>query len=318
MAIYTDVAGTGSALLPPGVVGEFVEVATSGGTMAGGEMVPLLHALFDGAATLHRAPVDLTGWRALLVRDHAPTSQYDAMIQLIRGGFDVPDGVACAARTGRGMHGFRGREWHALDGNIHLTVHFAPDRPIERFESAFTALAAVAAAEAAESVPGLSGRVRIKWVNDVLVDGRKVGGVLAYTQTREHVVTSVVLGIGLNVEATPVVDRSEFVPAVSSLRDAADDPGDVRIGPVLYALLDAVRRNYATLLADGPEPLLAAYRQRSAVLGEVVTILADDLSTSAIIATGRVAAIGDGLELYLEGRDEPVTRGRLVLSLPRD
>jgi biotin-(acetyl-CoA carboxylase) ligase len=310
MAIYTDAAAAGAALLPPGVVGEFTQVPTAGEATA-----PLLRALFDGATTVYRAPIDVTGWHAVLVREHAPASQYDALIQLLRSGVAVPDRVACAARAGTGMHGFRGRAWSALEGNIHLTVHFTPARRIERFESAFTALAAVAAAEAAESVPDLRGRVQIKWVNDVLVDSMKVGGVLAYTQTREDVMTAVVLGIGLNVEATPVVERSLYVPAASCLRDAAPAPLAVTADAVLHALLDALLRNYALLLEEGPAPLLGAYRARSAVLGEVVTVVGDDASASEIVATGRVAAIGDGLELYIEGHAAPVTRGRLLLGV---
>jgi BirA family transcriptional regulator, biotin operon repressor / biotin---[acetyl-CoA-carboxylase] ligase len=309
MAIYADTAAPDRIPLPPEVVGTYARVATSGEALA-----PLLHAVFAGAASLYRAPLDLTGWRAILVREHAASSQYDDLIQLIRRGVRVPDRVACLARTGSGMRGFRGREWVALPGNIHLTVHFAPGRAIERFESAFTVLAAVAAAQAAESVPGLGGRARIKWVNDVLVDGGKVGGVLAYTQTRESVVSAVVLGIGLNVEATPQVERSDFVPAAASLRDAAPDPALANVGPVLAELLNALQRSYALLLREGAAPLLEEYRARSAVLGEVVTIMKDDTASAEVVASGRVTAIGDGLELYLDGRTDPVTRGRLVLG----
>jgi BirA family transcriptional regulator, biotin operon repressor / biotin---[acetyl-CoA-carboxylase] ligase len=309
MAVYTDSLAPGAVLLPDGLIGTFLPVATAGEPEA-----PLLHAIFDGAPTVQRAPVDLTGWRAVLVRDHAPGSQYDALIQLVRSGTPVPDQVACLARGGSGMHGFRGRPWSAQPGNIHLTAHFAPGRPVERFESAFTALAAVAAAEAAESVAGLAGRARIKWVNDILVDGCKVGGVLTYTQTRDTLLTAVVLGIGLNVEVTPPVERSPFVPAVSCLRELAPDPAAASIGAVLPVLLDALQRGYATLLAEGAGPALAGYRARSAVLGERVTIIGEGGAATEIVASGRVAAIGDGLELYLEGRSEPITRGRLLLE----
>jgi biotin-(acetyl-CoA carboxylase) ligase len=316
MALYTDSRDAAAALLGTDRIGEF------GRSAAEKPVQPLLRAVFDGATPLLSAPVDTTGWRALLVRDHAPASQYDVLVQLLRAGVRVPDTVACLARTGSGMHGFRGRPWSAHAGNIHLVVHFAPDRAIDRFDSALTALAAVSAAEAvAATSPFPAG---IKWVNDIIVQGCKVGGVLAFTQTRDAVVSSVVLGIGLNVETTPAVERSAFVPAASSLcalaETAAGDDGApaITVPSVLHALLDALRRNYALLLSDGATPLLDAYRRHSVIIGQRVRIISDDVAAElpadpAILAEGRVTGIGDALELYLEGVEAPVTRGRLLL-----
>jgi biotin-[acetyl-CoA-carboxylase] ligase BirA-like protein len=315
MALYTDSRDAAAALLGMPTIGALAAAA------AEPPLQPLLRGLFDNCSVLS-APVDTTGWRALLVRDHAPGSQYDALVQLLRAGVQVPDAVACLARTGSGMHGFRGRRWSAHAGNIHLVVHFAPDRPIDRFDSALTALAAVSAAEAVEAASLL--RAGIKWVNDIIARDCKVGGVLAFTQTRGAQVSNVVLGIGLNVETTPVVARSEFVPAASSLCALADLPeGDVAapaitVPTVLHALLDALRRNYALLLQDGAAPLLDAYRQRSVIIGEHVTVVSDDTAAEDpderhVIAEGRVTGIGDALELFIEGRDSAVTRGRLLL-----
>jgi biotin-[acetyl-CoA-carboxylase] ligase BirA-like protein len=306
MALFVDNPRGEGVLLPPEVVGAFAPA-----NPADSDVAQLLHALFGPDASLHSAPVDLAGWRAVLVRDHANGSQYDAVIQLIRSGVALPDGVACLARTGSGMHGFRGRPWSACDGNIHLTVHLAPGCAVERFESAFTVLAAVSALEAVDSVASLRGEAGIKWVNDILVHGFKVGGVLAHTQTRDSVVTAVVLGIGLNVEATPEVERSRFVPAASSLREHAADPASVRVGDVLHALLESLWRNYALLLREGHEPLLDRYRARSAILGESVEICSEDGDATEVVARGRVERIGDGLELYLEGNGTPIVRGRL-------
>jgi hypothetical protein len=56
------------------------------------------------------------------------------------------------------------------------------------------------------------------------------------------------------------------------------------------------------------------YRARSALIGRHVTVCEEGDDPTNVRAAGRVAAIGDGLELYLEGRAEPVTRGRLILG----
>jgi biotin-[acetyl-CoA-carboxylase] ligase BirA-like protein len=310
MSVCTDNPAWGRVLLPARSTGAFEPCATGACDDA------TLTAVLGSASSLSCAPLtdpDLAGW-TLLARDSAPGSQYDALIELVRAR-PLPDRLACVARTGTGFHGFKGRSWSAEPGNIHLTVHLAPNRPIEHLHSAFTVMAAVAALDAIDAVPGFDGAARVKWVNDVLVSGAKVAGVLAYTQTRADVVASVIIGIGLNVEATPSVQRSAWVPAAGSLRGLAADPAQVEPPVVLRNLLAAIERRYELLLAEGNGPLVEIYRTRSAILGREVSILADDGSDPAgVIAAGRVTAIGDGLELYVEGHAGPITRGRLVLG----
>ena len=61
--------------------------------------------------------------------------------------------------------------------------------------------------------------------------------------------------------------------------------------------------------------LIDRYRERSVVVGKEVRVCVDDASSpSKTIAEGKVQNIGDNLELYLAGRDAPVTRGRLILE----
>jgi biotin-(acetyl-CoA carboxylase) ligase len=142
--------------------------------------------------------------------------------------------------------------------------------------------------------------------------------VLAYTQTRSDVITSAVLGIGLNVETTPPVARSAFVPAASSLRELVQEPGSIDTATVLAALLHALHRRYSDVLDAGHHSIMEQYRARSALIGRDVAICDEGDDPSRVHAEGRVVAIGDGLELYLEGRAEPVTRGRLILGgVPR-
>jgi biotin-[acetyl-CoA-carboxylase] ligase BirA-like protein len=229
----------------------------------------------------------------------------------------LPDGLACIAADGSALRGFHGRSWADAAGNIHLTVHLAPERPVPRFETAFLAMAAVAAADAIDRAPGLRGRAGIRWVNDLVIDDAKVGGVLARTQSRGDIVTGVMLGIGLNVQTSPAVEPTPFVPRAGTLRRFAADPASVRLAPVLAELLGALRRRYDALLRDGFAPILAEYRARSTVIGREVRV-SHDLPDEQprVFAQGRVRAIGDGLELMLDGHAQPVRRGRLLVATP--
>jgi biotin-(acetyl-CoA carboxylase) ligase len=243
----------------------------------------------------------------------AAASQFETLAALARRGVRLPDGLACVAAGGAGFRGFHGRSWVAAPGNIQLTVHLAPERAVPGFETAFLALAALAAVDAIDRVPGLAGRAGIRWVNDLVIDDAKVGGVLARTQSQGDVVAGVLLGVGLNVETLPRVAPTAFVPRAAALRDFAPEPAAVRVAAVLADLLAALRARYDALAAAGCAPLAEAYRARSTVLGRAVRVSEDTPDeVPRVFAAGRVRAIGDGLELLLDGDDRPVRRGRLV------
>jgi BirA family biotin operon repressor/biotin-[acetyl-CoA-carboxylase] ligase len=312
MAIYCDSLPFAAEVLPE-------EFAPRGAFVPAGpdDLSPLIAALLGERKDVHVCRTSPPDWMQLILAADAARSQCDRLLALSRDGHDIPDRTACLSRTGRGFRGFKGRSWSGAPGNIHLAVHFAPGCVVERFEVAFTILAALAAVEAIDGVPEVGLRAGIRWVNDIVVGDAKLGGVLAHTQTCGRVVTSAILGIGLNVAATPDVEPTPFVPAVSSLHALTEGAG-VPLNVVVARLLDALQRNYRLLLQAGYRPLLDRYRQRSTILGRECTVCTDESDLiPEVIATGRVVAIGDGLELELEGRSAPITRGRLFVGRPR-
>lgn len=311
MGVYTDSPDYAATVLASRLVETFSPVVETDSAAR-----PPLHDFFRPGHAVYGSSEDPAGWDHLLVTAFAPRSNYDALIRLARRSM-LPDRMACLAGSGVGFHGYKGRSWAAAPGNLHLSVHLRPDRPVARFEVAFTILAALSVVEAVDAVPGLAGAAGVKWVNDVVLDGAKIAGVLAYTQSGDAGVRSAVLGMGVNVETAPGVAPTPFVPRVSCLRDRSPAAAADLRRRVLAALLDALARNYATLLAEGYLPLLERYRARSVVVGREVTIATEDSDAElSPLVGGKVVCIGDGLELYLEGSPVPVTRGRLVLDGP--
>jgi BirA family biotin operon repressor/biotin-[acetyl-CoA-carboxylase] ligase len=309
LAVYTRNPRYAGKVLPEEVVRRLAPVD---GSRQG--VRPLLDSIFSGGGTLLGTAWDDLRFD-LLVTEFSPHSQYDKLIELARDPPGLPDRVACLAGSGRDFHGFKGRSWAAVPGNLHLAVHLAPNRPIEGFEVAFTALAALSVVEAIDELDGLSSRPMIKWVNDILMGDAKVAGILAYTQSRDTTVSSAVLGFGLNVESTPLVEPTLFVPAVASLRDFLPEGAPDAQARVLQALLLALDRNYDTLLAEGATSLVERYRERSKVVGEEVTICTETSDkTLRLVDRGRVMGLGDRLELILDGRAAPITGGRLIMG----
>jgi len=307
MRIWTDSVAFGERLTGAGAVWE------AAGHDQAASIAPLLPRLY-GSRPLWTAELPTQpGWPHLCAVETTDDSQFDQLIALSRESAAFPDGTLCLAGGGRGLHGQRGRPWDARAGNIHLSLWLTPPAAVVDTPLALLAMTAVAVVEAIDAIPGLAGRAGIKWVNDILIDGAKVCGILTHLARRPNAGVGVV-GIGLNVEATPDVPPTAFVPAVTSLRSAAPNPELCRLGPVLRTLLDALARAYADLRLDGPADLAERYRSRSLVLGREVAVCAEDgPGAPRVVAEGRAVRLGEGLELYLAGHAQPFTTGRLLL-----
>lgn len=255
----------------------------------------------------------LPGWH-LFCTERSIFSQYDCVVNLCSEGCDLADRVACLAGSGENFHGQRGRPWIAAAGNLHLTVHLRPERSIPDFGLGFPLLAAVSVVETVDALPGLEGAASLKWVNDILIDSAKVAGFVAHVQSQEDEVRSAVLGVGLNVETIPDVEPTPYVPLVTSLKTQSPNPDTCGLGSVLFRLLSRLDINYRALLAGETRSLLDVYRTRSAVLGRDVRVMSDPLEgPERETARGRVTAIGDRLELHVEGCGRPLHSGRLIL-----
>jgi BirA family biotin operon repressor/biotin-[acetyl-CoA-carboxylase] ligase len=142
--------------------------------------------------------------------------------QLVDRSLDEGAVVVCDVQTaGRGR---QGRPWAAPAGTAILcSVLLKP--PAERAQQELSLVAGQAVAETIEHATGLA--VQIKWPNDVMVNRRKVAGVLA-----EASEGTVVLGVGMNVNQT----REQL-------------PGDATTAPGSLYTSDGVRRERAPLLA---------------------------------------------------------------------
>ena len=159
----------------------------------------------------------------------------------------APHGTLVTAGEQSAGRGRQGRTWSAPPGRSLLMSLVLRDPPT---------LLPLAAAVAVADVCGPA--ARIKWPNDVLLDGRKAAGILVEGRPFEG---WAVLGIGLNVAVRP-----DDLP--EELRDVATglgrEPADVE--PTLVELLAALERR----LGEDGEATLAAWRERDALRGREI------------------------------------------------
>nr|MBN2278938.1 hypothetical protein [candidate division Zixibacteria bacterium] len=278
------------------------------------ELRPAAQRIFP-TGFIYRTMVEFNSdWRYLLLVDHAKESHYDIITGLCHDGAALPGKMLCLAGSGEGFHGFHARPWVSPPGNIYLVVYLSPGQPVKNFGPGFMVLAAVSAVEAIDEFADLKDRAQIKWVNDIWVDNHKVGGVLAYSQVEGNIVTGVVLGIGLNVETTPRVTPSLFVPRAGCLADFSESE-ECRRDFFLQSLIDRLGKNCGRLLRGEYPALLEIYRSRSIIIDRMVEIIPDtpDEKQEPSVS-GRVRGIGENLEVYLDGRTSPIRQGRLVIK----
>ena len=162
--------------------------------------------------------------------------------------------LADAQTAGRGRHGQR---WVSPPGNLYLSVLLRPAPAAARW-GVLPLAAGVAVAEGLVS-EGVD--ARLKWPNDVVVAGRKVGGILVEATSSAEGLESVVVGIGVNVSVRPAGLPAEVAAALTCVEDELGRPVD-RLA-LAAAVLVRLGVWYHALARGGPEVVQAAWRARA-------------------------------------------------------
>ncbi|NRG18684.1 biotin--[acetyl-CoA-carboxylase] ligase [Rhizobiales bacterium] len=96
----------------------------------------------------------------------------------------------------------RGRAWTSEKGNFYASLLLIDPGPSERVGE-LPMVAAVALADAVEKACGVIGVVKLKWPNDLLIEGRKISGILLEALTLEEGRRAIVCGFGVNCAHHP-------------------------------------------------------------------------------------------------------------------
>lgn len=182
---------------------------------------------------------------------------------------DRPHGFVLLAEEQTGGRGRLGRTFVSpAQTGVYQTILLHPTLPIGHIQLA-TIAAAVAVAEAVEQTAGFS--PQIKWVNDVLHEGRKLAGILteATIEGESGAVSALLVGIGVNLRPNPA-----WPDDVRAVAGALSEFGRVpRRAAMAAAVLDAFERAYTLLEQDRADELLARYRSRLCCLGRPVRVI---------------------------------------------
>jgi len=218
--------------------------------------------IWSAEEILGRCPAPEGGpvWEPLLLTETASTNDV-AREQASRG---VPGGfVVAAARQARGR-GRLGRVWEsAREAGLYVSILLRPELAT-RDAGQLTVLGSVAMADAVEAAAGF--RPQIKWPNDLVVDGRKLGGLLIETEPTGPRLAWAVIGIGINVNH----EQGDFSPEVRAIATSLRliTGRSHRRADLLVAVLRAFSNRLVRPFAETRE----AWEASSLTLGQRVTL----------------------------------------------
>ena len=190
-------------------------------------------------------------------------STNDRALELGREG--APHGSAVAARRQTAGRGRRGHVWESPEGNVYLSVVLRP----RVVPSRLPGLAAACGLGAAEALDALlaSNAPQLKWPNDLLAAGRKLGGILVEAARGGDGETFAVCGIGINRETAPLnlgaISLAEIGVATSfsalaqALRAGIVSRVDAWASAAGERPLDGLREDYLARLAWRGEKVVA-------------------------------------------------------------
>ncbi len=207
--------------------------------------------------------------------------------------------VLLAAEEQTAGRGRRGRRWHSVPG---AGITFSLGRRVHRPARELPALSLVAGVAVARALHALGvGAVRLKWPNDLVVDGAKLGGILVETRGAGHAV----IGIGLNHRRTPGLE-AKVRRRLAFIEELAPVSRNRVIQAIGAALMEALGR----FDARGLDALRADWEAMDAHAGQRLRVRLADGRTLSGIAAG----LGEdgALRIHTRRGIRAVASGRVV------
>lgn len=201
------------------------------------------------------------------------------------------DGTVVAAESQSAGRGRLARTWFSPPGlNLYCSIivrGLGRRLSLADWLSWVPLTTALAAAEAVQGVAAIS--LALKWPNDLLLDERKVGGILCESSLTVPDNPIVVIGIGLNVNVPGDLFPDELLPIATSLFESSHQLIDRN--RLLAQLLLELEQGLDELRDHGPSRLLQAYMRRCTTLGRQVRVV---LGANEELLGTAVAITADG------------------------
>ncbi|WP_068781710.1 biotin--[acetyl-CoA-carboxylase] ligase [Paenibacillus sp. GM2] len=247
----------------------------------------------------------VTFGRQIHVMDVVKTTQDEVRALAEQG---VAEGTLVIAEEQTVGRGRQGRKWYSPSGKgIWMSLLLKPRQPIS-FAAQLTLLTAVAVCRALRKVSGVD--VGIKWPNDLLIEGRKLCGILVESISEDELLKYCIVGIGIDVNLQLEDIPEELRSVATSLRIESDSKQDraLLIAEILYEL----EQLYHLYNEEGFAPIGHLWEALSVTIGRQVQIRTPQGESSGV-ATG-LDSSGALLITDQHGQERTIYSGEIQLG----
>ena len=171
------------------------------------------------------------------------------------------EGLVVQALQQQGARGRHGNKWDAPIGNLYMSILLRPKCDLAQAgQLAF--VVAVALSDALDDyIDTKKHKKTLKWPNDILIDNRKISGILLESDIRENALNAVVVGVGLNIFKAPDL--------AVGLNDVAKEP--VYVNKVRDNVLDKLEASYDLWQQKGFAPIRDKWLNNAHGIGHPIT-----------------------------------------------
>jgi BirA family biotin operon repressor/biotin-[acetyl-CoA-carboxylase] ligase len=220
---------------------------------------------------------------------------------------NVSEGLVVVAEAQTGGRGRRGRSWHSPpETGVYLSTLLKPDLEMSKL-SIITLLAGVAAILTINEFSNQN--AYLKWPNDILIDSKKVCGLLCEMIKKNRAPNGVIIGIGINVNQVPEQFPDHLKNIATSIRTVNGFPID-RLA-VIQSFLTNLDREYQAYLNEGENSVIKKWSLNTKLFGKKVSIKhGSNITTGSAM---RLDELGRLVLLLDNGHEEAFDSGEVSL-----
>ncbi|MFH1395734.1 MAG: biotin--[acetyl-CoA-carboxylase] ligase [Candidatus Omnitrophota bacterium] len=175
-----------------------------------------------------------------------------------------PEGSLVIAESQTCGKGRLGRKWVSPDGKgIYFSLILRPDMEIDRIP-VITLVTAISVHRTIKKMCGIT--AGIKWPNDILINGRKVCGILTEMKAQPDMVDFLIVGVGLNINA----EKKQIPAEAVSLKD--ESGRHINRTDFLKCLLEEIEKDYIKIKREGFYALRDECKKLSTVIDKQIKI----------------------------------------------
>lgn len=192
---------------------------------------------------------------------------------------DAKAGTVAIARTQTAGKGQRGKQWLSEPGGVYLSIMLEPDWPADRSAQ----LTLCSAWGIVSQFRCLGVPAQIKWPNDIVVNGQKLGGILSESKSEKGTITRAVIGVGVNVYNSVPVTGITWQRLTTSNNGMA-----ATLNQVAAAVLLGIWRGIFYRSSTDGKTFIAAYQSLLTNLNMPVVLEGKTLKVVGVTETGHL------------------------------